>query len=59
MKIHVALIVSDGHKLEDHIEIEEHKLGELTDEEIEAAIERRIRNWVDEAIAVQWEVLEE
>lgn len=59
MKIHVALVVSDGHRLEDHIEIEEFKLGGLTDDEIEAAIERRIRNWVDEAIAVQWEVLDE
>ena len=59
MKIHVELVVSDGHKLEDQIEIEEFKLGSLTDEEIEAAIERRIRNWVDEAITVQWEVLDD
>jgi hypothetical protein len=59
VRIHVALKVSDGHELNDVIVIEEHKLGELTDEEIESAIELRIRSWVDKAIAVEWEVEEE
>ena len=58
MKINVALKVSDGHVLDDVIVIEEHKLGELTDEEIEAVIELRIRSWVDEKIHVEWEVEE-
>ncbi len=58
MKINVALKVSDGHVLEDVIVIEEHKLGELTDEEIESVIELRIRSWVDEKISVEWEVEE-
>lgn len=59
MKIHVALKVSDGHTLRDTLIIEEHKLGELTDEEIEAAIERNIRTWVDRHIEVEWEAEEE
>jgi len=55
MKINVTLRVADGHHVEDVIEIEETKLGELTDEEIQAAIEIRIRTWVDRMITVEWE----
>jgi len=55
MKINVTLRVADGHHVEDVIEIEETKLGELTDEEIQAAIEIRIRTWVDRMISVEWE----
>lgn len=59
MKIHVTLKVSDGHTLSDTLVIEEHKLGELTEEDIEAAIERNIRTWVNRHIAVEWEAEEE
>ena len=55
MKINVTLRVSDGHELNDVIEIEEHKLGELSDDDIEAAIEIMVRRWVDKTIAVEWE----
>ena len=55
MKIQVTLRVSDGHELHDEIEIEEHKLGEMSDEEIEGAIEVRVRSWVDKVISVEWE----
>lgn len=55
MKVHVTLHVSDGHQLRDVIEIEEPKLGELSDEDIEAAIEILIRSWVDKTISVEWE----
>lgn len=59
MKIFVKLHVADGHQVKDVIEIEEHKLGELSDEEIEASIEMRIRSWVDRMISVEWEAEEE
>jgi hypothetical protein len=55
MKIRVTLKLSDGHALSDTLEIGEHKLGNLTEEEIEAAIERNIRTWVDRHVTVEWE----
>lgn len=58
MKIDVTLMVADGHSIHEVIEIEEFRLGELTDEEIETAIEIRIRSWVDQQISVAWEVQE-
>ena len=58
MKVDVTLMIADGHSVHDVIEIEEFKLGELTDEEIEAAIEIRIRSWVDQQLSVAWEVQE-
>lgn len=58
MKIDVTLMVADGHSINEVIEIEEFRLGELTDEEIETAIEIRIRSWVDQQISVAWEVQE-
>jgi hypothetical protein len=59
MIVKVSLLLSDGHKLEDSITIEEFKLGELDDNDIEAAIEMRIRSWVDRHLAVSWEVQED
>jgi hypothetical protein len=59
MNIRVTLKLSDGHALSDTLVIAEHKLGELTDEEIEAAIERNIRTWVDRHVTVEWEAEEE
>lgn len=58
MKVDVTLQLADGHLLQDVIEIEEHRLGELTDEEIENVIEIRIRSWVDQQLSVAWEVKE-
>lgn len=58
MIIRVKLKVSDGHVLEDAIGIAEQKLGDLSDEEIESAIEVRVRAWVDQTIAVEWEAEE-
>jgi transcription initiation factor IIE alpha subunit len=55
MKIHVTLRVDDKEIKRDVIEIGEHKLGELTDEEIEQAIEINIREWVNRAVSVEWE----
>lgn len=59
MKVHVTLKVSDGHVLSDTLVIAEHKLGELSEEEIEAAVERNIRTWVDRHIQVEWETEED
>lgn len=58
MKVDVKLMIADGHTVNEVIEIEEFRLGELTDEEIETAIEIRIRSWVDQQVSVVWEVQE-
>jgi hypothetical protein len=58
VKVDVILKLADGHSVQDVIEIEEFRLGELTDEEIESVIEIRIRSWVDQQVSVAWEVLE-
>ncbi|TXK83480.1 hypothetical protein [Paenibacillus sp. N3.4] len=59
MRIGVQLAVAGDQVKQDVIEIAEHKLGEMTDEEIESAIEMKIRAWVDRMIQVEWEVIEE
>jgi hypothetical protein len=58
VKVEVTLQLADGYSLQDSIVIEEHRLGELTDEEIESVIEIRIRSWVDQQLSVAWEVVE-
>ncbi|MEX1031679.1 MAG: hypothetical protein WDZ91_16765 [Paenibacillaceae bacterium] len=58
MKVDVILKLADGHSVHDVMEIEEFRLGELTDEEIESVIEIRIRSWVDQQLSVAWEVQE-
>ncbi|WP_281885254.1 hypothetical protein [Paenibacillus sp. YYML68] len=59
MRYKVALRVDGQTVKEEELEIEETKLGELTDEEIEQAIEVNIRSWVDRMISIEWEVVEE
>jgi transcription initiation factor IIE alpha subunit len=58
VKVDVTLMIADGHSVHEVIEIEEFRLGELTDEEIESVIEIRIRSWIDQQISVAWEVQE-
>ncbi|MBD0380687.1 hypothetical protein [Paenibacillus sedimenti] len=58
MRIQIQLSVAGDKVKEEVLEIAEHKLGELTDEEIENAIEIKIRTWVDQMVQVEWEVLE-
>jgi hypothetical protein len=55
MRVHVQLSVDGQAVKEDVIVIEEHRLGDLTDEEITQAIEVRVRSWVDRTIHVEWE----
>ncbi|MFD0676799.1 MULTISPECIES: hypothetical protein [unclassified Paenibacillus] len=59
MKIKVQLSIGDQMVKEDNLLIAETKLGELTDEEIEQAIEINIRAWADKMIRIHWEVAEE
>jgi transcription initiation factor IIE alpha subunit len=59
MRIQIQLAIDGEPKKTDVLEIAEHKLGEMTDEEIEQAIEVKIRTWVDRMVQVEWEVLDE
>ncbi|MCR8636387.1 hypothetical protein [Paenibacillus radicis (ex Xue et al. 2023)] len=59
MKIKVQLSIGDQMVKEENLSIAETKLGELTDEEIEQAIEINIRTWADKMIRIHWEVAEE
>ncbi|CAN7600564.1 hypothetical protein LJR153_004460 [Paenibacillus sp. LjRoot153] len=59
MRIQIQLAIDGETKKTDVLEIAEHKLGEMTDEEIEQAIEVKIRTWVDRMVQVEWEVIDE
>ncbi|WP_235960102.1 hypothetical protein [Paenibacillus silvestris] len=59
LRISIQLAVAGDMVKQDVLEIAEHKLGEMTEEEIESAIEIKIRTWVDRMIQVEWEVIEE
>ncbi|OAS22928.1 hypothetical protein [Paenibacillus oryzisoli] len=59
MRIQIQLAIDGETKKTDVLEIAEHKLGEMTDDEIEQAIEVKIRTWVDRMVQVEWEVLDE
>jgi hypothetical protein len=59
MRIKVALAFGDQAVKEEILEIKEQKLGDLTDEEIERAIEINIRSWLDKHLQIEWEVMEE
>lgn len=59
MRIKVELSIGGQAVRAEELVIEESKLGELTDEEIEQAIEINIRSWADNMISIHWEVVEE
>ncbi|CAN7707859.1 MULTISPECIES: hypothetical protein [Paenibacillus] len=59
MRIQIQLAIDGETKKTEVLEIAEHKLGEMTDEEIEQAIEVKIRTWVDRMVQVEWEVIDE
>jgi hypothetical protein len=58
MKIKVSLSVGEDQVKDDIIEVDDYKLEELTEEEIEESIEVLIRSWADRLIRVAWEVQE-
>jgi hypothetical protein len=59
MRIKVQLSIGGQEVKVDELVIEQAKLGELTDEELEQAIEINIRSWADKMISIHWEVVEE
>jgi hypothetical protein len=59
MRIQIQLSVDGESVKQDTLVIQEQRLGDLTNEEIESAIEINIRSWVDRMVQVEWEVLEE
>ncbi|WNR47079.1 hypothetical protein [Paenibacillus roseipurpureus] len=58
LRIQIQLTIDGEMNKSDVLEIAEHKLGDMTDEEIEQAIEVKIRTWVDQMVQVEWEVIE-
>lgn len=56
MKIRISLSVGDELVKEDEVEIEDGKLEELSEEEIEAAAEAVVRQWADRRLRIDWEV---
>ncbi|MGN7382271.1 MULTISPECIES: hypothetical protein [unclassified Paenibacillus] len=58
MNIKVNLMVGE-HQIDEVLTIEDHKLEGFSEEEIEAVIEVKIRNWANDLIRIAWEVEEE
>jgi hypothetical protein len=59
VKVKIGLSVDQKPVLQDVLTIEESRLGELTEEEIERAIEIRIMEWTNRHVHIEWEVEEE
>jgi hypothetical protein len=58
MKIQIQLLVDNNVVKEDVLELEEQKVEHLNEDELEAAIEINIRDWIDKMVQVSWEVVE-
>ncbi|TMV44917.1 hypothetical protein FE783_30810 [Paenibacillus mesophilus] len=58
MKIKISLSVDGQQVKEDVVEIEDNKLEELSEEEVEAAAEAVVRLWADRKLSIAWEVEE-
>jgi hypothetical protein len=54
MKIRVNLSIKEL-QVEEFLEIDDRKLEELSEEEIEQTIDIVVRNWVNDAIRLEWE----
>lgn len=59
MRIQIQLSLDGNPVKQEIMEIVEQKLGELTEDEIQSAIEVNIRTWLDRILQVEWEVLED
>jgi len=55
MKIKISLSVDGEEVKRDEVEIEDVRLEELTEEEVEAAIEAVVRRWADRKLSIAWE----
>jgi hypothetical protein len=58
LKVKVNLKVGEHEAAEGVIDIDDQKLEELTEGEIEGLIEVYIRNWANDLIQIAWEVAE-
>lgn len=58
MKIKISLSVDGQEVKQDEVEIEDDKLEELSEEEVEAAAEAVVRRWADRKLSIAWEVVE-
>jgi hypothetical protein len=58
MKIKISLSVGGEQVKEDVVEIEDDKLEELSEEEVEAAAEAVVRQGADRKLSIAWEVAE-
>ncbi|PYI53907.1 hypothetical protein [Paenibacillus flagellatus] len=58
MKIKISLSVDGEQVKEDELEIDDMKLEELSEEEVEAAVEAVVRRWADRKLSIAWEVAE-
>jgi len=59
MRIKVQLSVGGQAVKEDVLVVDDSKLEELTEEEIEHAIDINVRNWADKNISIAWETVDE
>lgn len=59
MRVRIRLFVADRPICEDRLEIDDRKTQSLSDEELEAAIDVRVREWADRMIRIEWETEDE
>jgi len=58
MKIRVNMKIDGQPAAEDVLEIDDYKLEELTEEELESAIDVVVRTWASDKIEIAWETEE-
>lgn len=56
MKIKVRLDAGGRAQMEDVLEIGDAKVAELSEEELEAAVEIVIREWANRIVRIEWEI---
>lgn len=58
MRIKIKLSIGEESVKEDVIEIDDYKLEELDEVEIESAIEVMVRDWANQHLTISWEAEE-
>lgn len=56
MNIKVRMDVGGRAQVDDLLVIDDAKVEELTEEEVEAAVEIVVREWADRMVRIEWEV---
>jgi hypothetical protein len=59
MKIRAKLRVAGNELLEETLEIDDYKLEELSEEEVESAVQMVVSHWANSKIEVEWETEDE